>query len=224
MDTQTRARLHANWGLCTRHAWGYAVTEIELWESGAGRRGGHQPFDLSILYAYLLERMVVELAASRSRTRGKLLTGHGSCLVCDDTRGPELRGIIVTHAGFHPERLATEANRFTFTRAWFDETSAQWQDQVCPDCARDTGGEASSDNLRCRLHQIEAGEFDDDTRNRTVAHLSGLYDQMLSLTESMTQRGEPSTPEIDASWIRTLGWLHGWNFPMVLANSQSEGN
>lgn len=222
MDTQTRARLHANWGLCARHAWGYAVVEIELWESGAGKRGGHQPFDLSILYAYLLERMVVELGASRTRTRSKLLTGHGSCLVCDDIRGPELRGIIVTHAGFQPDRLATEANGFAFTRAWFDETAAQWQAQVCPECAQDAGCEVSSGNLRCRLHQIDANDLDDETSKRTVAHLAGLYTQMLALTESMTQRGDPSTPEIDASWIRTLGWFHGWNFPLILTKYARE--
>jgi hypothetical protein len=45
---------------------------------------------------------------------------------------------------------------------------------------------------------------------------------MLALTESMTQRGDPSTPEIDASWIRTLGWFHGWNFPLVLTNFARE--
>lgn len=123
MDTQTRARLHVDWGLCSRHAWGYAATEIELWESGAGKRGGHQPFDVSILYTYLLERMIAELSTSHNRRRMNTLAGQGTCLVCDDVRGGTPSGIVVTHAGFDPDRLATEANRFTFTRAWFHETT-----------------------------------------------------------------------------------------------------
>ncbi len=69
MDSQTRGRLRDYWGLCDRHTWGYAVTEIELWESGAGTRGGHQPFDVSILYADLLDTMIQRLHRTEQRTR-----------------------------------------------------------------------------------------------------------------------------------------------------------
>ncbi len=41
--------LRAHLGLCPWHTWGYAATEIELWQTGAGPRGGHQPFDVCVL-------------------------------------------------------------------------------------------------------------------------------------------------------------------------------
>lgn len=43
MDDGIRQQLHRSLGLCPRHTWGYAVVEIELWQTGAGIRGGHQP-------------------------------------------------------------------------------------------------------------------------------------------------------------------------------------
>ncbi|HAM25843.1 MAG TPA: hypothetical protein DCP11_03845 [Microbacteriaceae bacterium] len=216
MDVQVRNRLRTHWGFCSRHAWGYAVIEIELWQAGAGKRGGHQPFDVGILYGDLLESMRGYLARGRRGSRGKTLESHGSCMACDDLRGPELAGIIVTHAGFNSLALAQEANQLTHTREWFDETRDQWTDRVCPDCATASRIGTGSHALRCRPHLIKAGAFDDDTVGSVVEHLADLQARLFALVESMTQKGRPSTPTDDASWVEALGWFHGWDFPLAV--------
>jgi hypothetical protein len=59
MDVGTRQHLWRSWGLCPRHAWCYAVAELEI-------RGG-RPFSTTILYEELVGR------AARLISRTKLL-------------------------------------------------------------------------------------------------------------------------------------------------------
>lgn len=61
MEGPIRQLLRAGVGLCPRHTWGYAAAEIELWQTGAGVRGGHQPFDVSVLYEDLLGQVAARL-------------------------------------------------------------------------------------------------------------------------------------------------------------------
>jgi hypothetical protein len=66
MDGSARRLLGVSLGLCPRHAWAYAVVEVELWQAGAGARGGHQPFDVTVLYDDLLDH-VAEGWSGRAR-------------------------------------------------------------------------------------------------------------------------------------------------------------
>lgn len=214
MNAQTRARLREHRGLCSRHSWAYAIVEIELWESGAGARGGHQPFDVSILYTDLLQHMGQSLHQARHhRGRVKALSRRGSCLVCDDIFGPDLTGIVVTHGGFTIATLTAEANEMRYTHAWLAETAAHWSASMCPRCVAETGRTAGEGPL-CRQHLLADDATSEESIQATIGHLDELHGRLHALTESMTQSGQPSTSTIDASWIETLAWFDGWTCPL----------
>ena len=279
MNEPTRVRLRKHWGLCGRHAWGSAVAEIELWQSGAGHRGGHQPFDAAVLYDDLLGTMVQALVNSRTRMRRskrKVLAGKGDCIICDDVRAPALPGMALTHGGFTESVLADEANALTHTREWLVASAPVWASVVCPACAAaatsasapasastsasvalsatspvaassailaaspaaagaagaaaaaaaaagaGTGvvvaieDEAAVAGTLCRIHLVEHGQVDVAVTSAVIAKLLPLRFQVRALADSMTQRGAPSTPEVDASWVQAMGWFHGWGFPLAV--------
>lgn len=227
MNGQTRTHLRGSWGLCDRHSWAHAVVEIELWQSGAGVRHGHQPFDLSILYDDLLETMIGTLVASHRRNRPRLLAGHGYCVVCHDLEGPMVAGLAVGYAGSDSDALTDEANQLEWTRGWLEETRGVWSASVCPACAgagaeagtsADIGARAGTGGtaLRCRNHLIAAGAEDDAAAAVLIERLRAVRRDILPLIESMTQAGQPSTPKMDASWVEALGWFHGWAFPLAV--------
>lgn len=220
MDSGTRARLVADWGFCSRHAWAYAVTEIELWESGAGSRGGHQPFDVSILYADLLDTMLGTLDAHHT-SRGLLraVAGSEQCLVCAEVRGVRPSEFVVTHAGFDPEKLTAEANRMTFTRDWFTETAPIWSTHLCPVCAGKKGNTMTT--ALCRLHLVAEPHALKDVRPALLEKLGQLRTQLLALTSSMTQKGEPASADMNTSWVEILGWFHGWSLPLSLTPARA---
>jgi len=229
MNEPTRVRLRKHWGLCGRHAWGSAIAEIELWQSGAGVRGGHQPFDAAVLYDDLLGQMFHALTGSRRWSRRKILRGKGTCLICDDVRAPALAGAALTHGGFTASILSSEANALHHTRGWLTGTHAEWMSHVCPDCAKNAGS-ASEKNvddadgstaLRCRPHLLDAGLFDDETTAVVIDTMAQLHHQVRALAASMTERGVASTPTVDASWVRALGWFHGWQFPLLVVGSEA---
>jgi hypothetical protein len=212
----TRRRLREHWGMCARHSWACAVVEIELWEAGAGTRGGHQPFDLSILYTDLLHAMVDRLGTGR-HGRVQVLERRGECVICADVRGGAPPGILVTHAGLNLRQLTAEANRMRFTEGWLRETRPNWAADVCPDCATAAGMTAEPGTLPCRMHLLSAGLFSDASWELTRTSLSELAVQVRALTDSMTQSGLPATAAVDASWVKAAGWFNGWDFPLALA-------
>ncbi|QNE36815.1 hypothetical protein [Leifsonia shinshuensis] len=217
MDGTTRRRLLANRGMCTRHAWAYATVEIELWHDGAGARGGHQPFDVSVLYTALLEDVRWALHGPPKAMRRHLASG-GVCVVCADLKGPALTGIIVTHAGMDLAELTVEANRMAYIAEWFTETAPLWSRVVCAQCAGDHGEAAPEASIRCRRHLLD-GAPPEPTEFAVLASYLGRLQQELSLlTASMTQSGTPATSAVDASWVETLGWFHGWAFPLTLSS------
>lgn len=219
MSGPTRARLREYWGMCARHAWAYAVVEIELWEAGAGARGGHQPFDLTILYTDLLHTMVDRLRSARRHRRAAVLEQHGGCVICADVRGGAPPGILVTHAGLDLAQLTVEANRMRFTEEWLLETQPQWAGVVCPDCAAAVG--VSTAGLsRCRAHLLAAGTFTDEGWEQARTMLAELVVQVQALTDSMTQSGIAATDEVNASWVKAVSWFIGWDFPLTLTRSR----
>jgi hypothetical protein len=217
MDGTTRQRLLANRGMCTRHAWAYATVEIELWHDGAGTRGGHQPFDVSVLYTSLLQDVRSALHG-RPKAMQRRLAGDGVCVVCADLKGPALTGIIVTHAGLDLAKLTAEANRMAYIAAWFSETAPLWSRVVCSQCAAENGETAPEASIRCRRHLLsgvppERAEFD-----MLATYLAQLQRELALLTTSMTQAGAPATEAVNASWVEALGWFHGWGFPLTLSS------
>lgn len=220
MSGPTRSRLREHWGMCARHSWAYAVVEIELWEAGAGARGGHQPFDLTILYTDLLQTMVDRLGSGRRHGRVRVLERRGDCVICADVRGGTPRGILVTHAGLDLELLTGEANQMRFTEDWLIETKPSWAAQVCPDCAAAVGASTVEGTLPCRAHLLVAGAFTDASWELTRTTLAELAVQVRALTDSMTQAGAPATEAVNASWVKAVSWFTGWEFPLTLTRSR----
>ncbi len=218
MSDVTRRRLRQHWGMCARHSWAYAVVEIELWEAGAGARGGHQPFDLTVLYTDLLETMVGRLGGRR-RSRVRALERDGECVVCADVRGGTPSGILVTHAGLDLQQLIEEANRMRYTTDWLVETRPIWADTVCPDCAAAHGTPARPGALPCRAHLLAGAALSDASVELTGTALAELAVQVQVLTTSMTQGGAPATAVVNASWVKAVSWFNGWDFPLTLTGS-----
>ncbi len=210
-----RQRIREHWGLCARHAWGHAVVEIELWEVGAGARGGHQPFEIGVLYNDLLEAMRTALAA-HSRSPQHALRRRGTCYLCAQlggAHGPHT--VAVGYAGFTSGPLAEEANTLTYTRKWSAETRPRWTARRCPVCTPEL---ADGEGFLCRFHLLEAGGAA-PVADDILDYLNDLSRRLRRLVESMTEHGEPSTATADASWVEALGWFHTWSFPNTVSAS-----
>ncbi|MFS0831548.1 hypothetical protein ABC337_12895 [Arthrobacter sp. 1P04PC] len=214
-----RRLLRASLGLCPRHAWAYAVVEVELWQAGAGARGGHQPFDVTVLYEDLLEHVADGLAR-----RGSLLHRHpdevllpvGPCRICADMASPELPGLRMGYANSNTEALTAEANSLAYTKTWFRETSALWRTRVCPDCDPDMPDGAGELALLCRFHLAGRRPLSESLRHEVASRLLGIRDRIRRLTESMTDRGAPAGAEENTSWIEAVGFFAGWGLPLFL--------
>lgn len=120
MDGNMRRLLRASLGLCPRHTWAYAVVEIELWQAGAGARGGHQPFDVTVLYEDLLDHVADGLDRKSSllhRHPDEVLLPAGPCRICQDMASPDLPGLRMGYANSNTEALTVEANGLAHTTA-----------------------------------------------------------------------------------------------------------
>ena len=205
MESGIRARLREHLGLCPRHAWGHALVEIELWESGAGARGGHQPFDVGVLYDDLLTRMASALSRRHHRY-ARTLRREGTCYICQQLVG-DIQA--VGYAGFDSVPLTEEANRMIYVKRWLTETQPIWGPSACPRC---TG---SPDGNLCRPHLLDA---DIDVRRAAEVgdYLFDIDRRLQVLVSSMTEDGAPSTPDADASWVEAIAWFTGWSTPRAL--------
>lgn len=219
MVSGIRRHLRAALGLCPRHTWAYAVVEIELWQVGAGRRGGHQPFEVCVLYEDLLDTVISRLARARLRWRADgdhLLSSRASCRICDALVGagdPPPRHL--GYGGFDTASLTEEANQLRFTAGWCRETEALWRPRVCPACL----GQAPDAEVSCRLHLLEVGHLPASTRVAAAERLIDVRHRVGALSASMTATAPPAPPEADASWIEALGWFAGWSLPLALTSA-----
>ncbi|WP_427017365.1 hypothetical protein ACQCSX_01565 [Pseudarthrobacter sp. P1] len=196
---------------------GHAVVEIELWQAGAGRRAGHQPFDVAILHEDLLEYAAGELRRPQSvfhRDRARQPTPTRSCRICDEMAGRLPEGLRMGYANSNSEALTIETNRLAFTTPWCRETSAAWLPRACPPCL---GQAPAAPALLCRRHLAAQGELSRDTGAAVAHRLLEIRARLLGLIESMTDHGEPATAEDDASWIEAVGWFAGWGVPFCLS-------
>jgi hypothetical protein len=219
MEPGLRRILRSSLGLCPRHTWGYAAVEIELWQTGAGARGGHQPFDVSILYEDLLEHVASGLDRSAGllhRHPERILVPAGPCRICTEMGGPAHTGLRLGYAGSDTAALTAEANTLEHTRAWCRQTADTWRDRACPECRPGPDAHLSGKAMLCRVHLL-AHPVEEADRHGTAARLRAIRARMLRLTESMTVDGAPAGPEEDASWIEALGFFAGWGPPLWLA-------
>ena len=116
-------------GLCPRHSWAYAVVEVELWQAGAGVRGGHQPFDVTVLYEDLLGHVADGLDQRTyllHRHPDDVLVPVGPCRICEDMASPDLPGLRMGYGNSNTEALTVEANGLAHTGAWCRETLPLW--------------------------------------------------------------------------------------------------
>lgn len=198
MEVETRRHLWRSFGLCARHAWGYAIVENEV------RRG--RPFSTAILYEDLARR-AARLVGRRpwpwSRIRSRL-TARGCCFTCDYLGG--LPGGALTVDVEQWAEMAAQVNRRTRTARLVAEAAHAWRGAVCPDCAGGPG-------LPCRPHLLER----DEAPPGLARSLEDLADRLERLVDSMTVRRTPIGPSERASWVEALGWFGGWDYVLELA-------
>ena len=222
-----RQQLRASLGLCPRHTWGYAVVEVELWIHGAGARGGHQPFDVCVLYADLLDHVAGRLRAQGHvfhHTLAATLQRHGPCRICD-ALGPDAEKSAprVGYAGSNSFALAAEANELRYTTAWFAQTQDLWVTRACPECVRRDAATTLADGephaepdtaVLCLEHVRAPGAETEVSVPALSAYLAALGERVDGLGMSMRQGALSPTPAQNASWIEALGWFAGWDLPL----------
>jgi hypothetical protein len=197
MNVDTRHHLWRSWGLCSRHAWGYAIAEIEV-------RGG-KPFSTAILYEDLALRASAAMG-QRLRSRGHIrsqLETHESCFACEYVSSLPGGELEMERAQW--EETAKRVNHRTRTLALVGELRGAWESRSCPACL---GG----DGLVCRPHLLLGVESD----NRLAAELAALARRLRVLANSLTTRRTPAGPLDRASWIEALGWFGGWDYAVKL--------
>lgn len=216
-----RTILRQSLGLCPRHTWAYAAVEIELWEHGAGARGGHQPFDVTILYRDLAAEVGEKLNAHHAPWHTDLrdvITPTQGCRICADLRGTDQSKPPVGYAGMDIPALTTLANKLHWTTEWLRETATLWDPQVCPRCRKDAPESVGveHDDVLCRTH-LTATPLNHHDAASVGARLGVLANDMASLAQSMTRGGPHATPQQNSSWIAVLGWFAGWQTPLDIA-------
>ncbi|MCC9069943.1 hypothetical protein [Arthrobacter cryoconiti] len=227
MNGGLRRYLRGSLGLCPRHAWGHAVVEIELWQAGAGLRGGHQPFDVCILLEDLLNYVSLGLDRGSGvfrRHPENILRSLNPCRICKEVAGPATPGLRMGYANSNTAALTDEANLLDYTRRWCTETADEWGSRACPACtAKDpqtvkdlSNGEVGGRSLLCRHHLLAAGTMNLELRCLVVQRLVEIRRRLLRLIDSMTDTGAPATAADNASWIEALGWFAGWSLPLYL--------
>lgn len=227
-----RELMRASLGLCPRHTWGYGVVEVELWIYGTGPRGGHQPFDVCVLYTDLLAHVVKLLRRHHSgRTPlTKTLRRRGTCRICDQL-GTAMEGKPArpSFAGADAESLATEARLLAYTKDWLGETEQIWLPRTCPDCravarAADQVEEpVGGAGIRCLTHLTQLAEADESV-TKLIDYLDDLMGRLDVLGNSMRQGAELPTTEQNAAWIEALGWFAGWDLPLQLLSQLRKPN
>lgn len=174
---------------------GIRAAEIELLQTGAGIRGGHQPFDVSVLDEDLLDQVAAQLDRPAGLFHHDLRHGLTPKRKCSHLQRAQLRRLKPGLRAHRLRRLHRRRPRrgnqpAGHTTAWCRETFPRWHDKVCPRCV--AAFEGAADGQAARLRR---------------------------LASSMTKDGLPATPNDDASWVEALGWFAGWQVPLALTRA-----
>jgi hypothetical protein len=198
MDPSSRARLRRGWGFCGRHAWAYAMTEIEL-------RGG-VPFSTSILYQDLTHRAAQAVGRSGLLPWGMALGRLRSrqvCPTCDYLSTAQAREDPAT------EERWRRVGGLRRTRPLIRRSRGIWLASACPRCA-DGGG------LPCRPHLLQ-GVSPPEPRARLAAYLWDLSRRLRAYVRSSGAGGAAPAPDEESAWVEALGWFAGWEPAEALA-------
>lgn len=192
MNVGVRHHLWRSWGLCPRHAWAHGAAECEL---------RYKPFGTSILHEDLTRR-AAQAAGRKPKqpTVARRFASRDVCFTCDYTSisrdgDPSFRS--------HQDRV----NGFERTRRYFIDTRDAWESRSCPLCL---GGHG----LVCRQHLLQGVDPPTDLRPQLFA----LSDRLYAFVKSMTWGGKPVGPLENASWIESLGWFAGWDYPRKVSS------
>jgi hypothetical protein len=202
MAPDIREHLCKSWGLCPRHAWAYAVAEIEV------RRG--RPFSTAILYEDLARRAmrIVRPRHKRwARVRSQLRT-RSTCFTCDYVSMVDGRRRQRDPAPRGP--MLGRVNERSRTLAIFEELGDLALERACPCCVGGGG-------LICRLHMLEHGVPPD----ALAAELGALAARLRALVDSMNAKRAEIGPLEAVSWIEALGWFGGWDYARKLIDEQA---
>jgi len=187
MSVPIRDQLWEARGLCYRHAWGYALLEIEMM---AGRA-----FSTAVLYADFTERAAKLMGGKRGFGRKPKLDAAGPCMTCDHLKATAHQSLT----GAEWPRGAEIVNRGENTRllvGWCEKT---WRAASCPDCL---GGSGPT----CRPHLI-AGATPSAGIGDTLAGMAARLEPLVrSMTVDRTDIGDSER----SSWIEAIGWFTGW--------------
>jgi hypothetical protein len=185
MHASVREELRRSWGLCPRHAWGYALVEIEL-------RGG-LPFSTSILVEDLLVECPRGGRGPWLGSRRRHLAGSDDCPTCRyATAEPE-----VERSWSDEAELVSRADRMRMLVASRRSALTHW---ACPECLGGGG-------LTCRPHLVGGAAIS----RRLTDELHELAQRAQAYRRSTEPGEEHELDERTAiAWAEALGWLAGW--------------
>jgi hypothetical protein len=177
-------------GFCPPHAFGFAITEVEL-QPRAFTTG---PFRTAILYEHFLEG-AVKIASARPRTwRGirLFLSPRADCFICER--------LASNHSAAHEQTrdwkaLAREVNRRHHMKERLDEARPAWTSHACPLCVPDGGG------VVCRPHLLAGAK-----QQELSPALTALCARLRRFVRSMTAAKAETTLLDRFSWVETLSW------------------
>lgn len=196
MSVGVRHNLWRSWGLCPRHAWGYAITEVEL-------RSG-MPFSTAILYADLSSR--AERLVGRRRPWQLVRPNFESRSACFTCSWLETVARVTESEEVDWRRHAARVNQRRRVHERVAEARSTWLGKACPLCVSRAGG------LVCRLHLL-AGAAPPDGLARALAQLT---DRLETLADSLTVRRTVTDVDDRFAWVEALGWFGGWDYAQKL--------
>jgi hypothetical protein len=201
--------LWPSWGFCPAHAFGFAITEVEL----QPRTFTTGPFRTAILYEHFLEG-AAKIAGARPRTwRGirLFLSPRADCFICDR--------LASTNAAATHDRspdwktLARQVNQRQHVHEQIEEARPNWTSRACPLCVPGGGG------IVCRPHLLGGTKQQD-----LSAALIALSARLRQFVRSMTA-AKAETRLLDRfSWIETLSWFAGWDHTQRLMLEKSHSD
>ena len=161
---------------------------------------------MSVLYEDLLEHVAGELTKpghGLHRDRVRVPAPQNRCRICMETKHDQRSpGMRLGYGGSNSQNLTEEAKNLIFTTRWCHETAPLWTAGSCPRCPQPEGPDAPGGALGgqdidaaamvCRNHLGASGLLSRDAAEHTAAGLMGVRRQLLRLTRSMTDRGDPA--------------------------------